>query len=69
MGILGNIKWYTCILAINKMNRLEFELKHIFLKYCLLSEIMWKIYMVDTQYTLVSPSSMKQTFGLINSYH
>lgn len=40
MGILGNIKWYTCILAINKMNRLEFELKHIFFKYCLLSEIM-----------------------------
>ena len=25
MGILGNMKWYTCILAINKMNRLEFE--------------------------------------------
>ena len=32
MGILGNMKWYTCILAINKMNRLEFELKYIFFK-------------------------------------
>ena len=35
MGILGNIKWYTCILAINKMNRLEFELKYIFFEYYL----------------------------------
>ena len=63
MGILGNMKWYTCILAINKMNRLEFELKYIFFKYCLLGEIMWKMHIEDTQYMLVSPSSMKQTWS------